>query len=93
MFSMVAEGNTILAESKMKENPEGEHFPLHGFRYPLLRLPVPARAQHQGGIFLITIPSGPGPKDTILYDPREKRDHAEHQHLAGAWWFSAYKGH
>ena len=93
MFSMVVDANTAIAELGMKDNPEGEQFTVHGFRYPLLRLPVPARARHQDGIFFITVPSGPGPKDTILYDPQERRDHSMHQHLARAWWFSEWKGH
>lgn len=93
LFSMVADTNTAIAESGMKENPEGEQFTTHGFRYPLMSLPVPARAHHQDGIFFITVPSGPGPKDTILYDPKEKSDHSMHQHLAGAWWFSPYRGY
>ena len=93
MFSMVAEANTDIAKSEMKENPEGKQFTIHGFRYPLLRLPVPARARHKDGIFFITVPSGPGSKDIIIYDPQDKREHTMHQHLAGAWWFSEYRGH
>jgi hypothetical protein len=93
IFSLVADANTAVADSGMKENPEGLQFSLNDFRYPFLRLPIPARARHQDGIFFITVPSGPGPKDTIEYDPQKKGDHSMQQHLAGAWWFSPYQGH
>ena len=93
MFSLVADANTAIADSAMKENPEGQQFSLHGFRYPCFTLPVPVRARYQDGIFFITVPSGPGPKDTILYDPHKKGDHSMQQHLAGAWWFSLYQEH
>jgi uncharacterized membrane protein YhaH (DUF805 family) len=88
MFSLVAEGNTILAESEMKENTEGEQFSLHGFRYPFFKLP--ARARHHDGTLFITISGGPGLKDTIIYDPQETCNHAKYQHLTGAWWISGY---
>ena len=92
MFSLVITSNTEIAESAIKDHVEGETFTIHGFRYPLCRLGV-ARAYHKDGILFLTVPSGPGPKDTILFDPEKKRDHTGHRSLGGAWWFSEYKGH
>ncbi len=91
MFSLVIRSNTEIAESAMKQHPEGETFPIHGFRYPLCKMSV-ARAYHKDGILFLTVPSGPGPKDTILYDPKKKRDNTGNQPLGGAWWFSEYRG-
>ena len=91
MFSLVIRSNTEIAESAMKQHPEGETFTIHGFRYPLCRMGV-GRAYHKDGILFLTVPSGPGPKDTIMYDPKRTRDHANNQPLGGAWWFSEYRG-
>jgi hypothetical protein len=85
-FSVVADTNTKLAKKEMSINPEGEIFTLQGFHYPLLSI-APARAWHKNEILFIMVPGGPGSKDMIIYDPKEKRDHAMDQHLSGAWWF------
>jgi hypothetical protein len=87
MFSLVVTSNTQLADNAMRQHPENEVFEVDDFRYPLCRLPFNARARHAEGVFYLTVPSGPGPKDAIVYDPAGKQDHSGHQHLDGAWWF------
>ncbi|HOS66141.1 MAG TPA: hypothetical protein PK251_15485 [Candidatus Latescibacteria bacterium] len=91
MFSLVIRSNTEIAETVMKQHPEGEKFTIQGFRYPLCKM-MDADAYHKDGILFLIVPSAPGPKDTIMYDPNRARDHANDQSLGGAWWFSKYRG-
>jgi hypothetical protein len=86
MFSIVLSTNTQIAESAIRDHPQAERFMIQGFRYPLCRLCV-AFAYHKDNVLFITVPSAPGPKDRILYDPEGKKDHARDQLLGGAFWF------
>lgn len=93
MFSLVVKSNTELAEAALNKYPEGEEFTMRDFRYPLCKFPFYARrVYHKDGVLYILVPSGPGPKDTILYDPNNRLDHSRGcQHLRGNWWLMYYR--
>lgn len=86
MFSTVKATNEQMARRFMmttKENTTGE---LPGFRYPFVRLGVQALALHSNGVFVLMLPSGPGPKDRVIYDPDRKGAHDGDERLVDGWY-------
>ena len=85
-FSYVVNSNSELAEQFMMKIPENESKRLVGFRYPYFKMFAPA--SHSNGVLKIVVPSAPGPKDTIIYDPNSNVNHRNLINLHGQWWLS-----
>lgn len=86
MFSIVKNSNEHMAKQFMVTTKENVMAELWGFRYPLCRLGTPIRAVHSNDVFVLVLPSGPGPKDRIIYDPRKRTTHDLDERLAEGWY-------
>ncbi len=86
-FRLVAGENERLAISFMQQHPPDSEVRLSGFRYPYCALGNTRVTHHDGSVFVM-VPSGPGPKDSLVYVSQGSKVPDYSKHLTGLWYYS-----
>ncbi len=85
LFGLVAQKNEQRAIEAIKNMEDPNRVVVRGFRYPYCRMFTDGRYK-DGALFLV-VPSAPGPKDTILFDPNNVVSKEGWDHLSGPWYY------
>ncbi len=84
-FKLVAKHNEKQVIKAIKNIKDPNFVIVSRFRYPFFYMSTHGRYSN-GALFLI-VPSAPGPKDTIIYDPNNVVPKGDLQHLTGPWYY------
>jgi hypothetical protein len=85
LFDLVAESNERRAMDAIKNMEDPNRVIVRNFRYPYCRMF--AWGRYEDGALFLVVPSAPGPKDTILFDPNDVVPKEGWDHLSGPWYY------
>ena len=84
-FKLVANHNEKQVIEAISNMEDPNRVFVSDFRYPYFRMSTFGRYR-DGALFLI-VPSAPGPKDTIIYDPNNVVPKGDLEYLTGSWYY------
>ncbi|HNS21172.1 MAG TPA: hypothetical protein PKH24_11775 [Sedimentisphaerales bacterium] len=85
LFGLVAKQNDQRAIEAIRQIEDPNHVCVRGFRYPCCKMPTVG--YYRNGALFLVVPSAPGPKDSILFDPNGAVSKEGWEHLAGSWYY------
>ena len=84
-FKLVAKHNEKLVKKAISNMDDPNRVYVSGFKYPFFKMGT--FGPYKDGALFLMVPSAPGPKDDIIYDPNNIVPKGKLKHLTGPWYY------